>query len=88
MTVNEIVLIVLIAAILVILPLAMKRIRQPFASYLKLLCALLLLAWVWFFPDNDRLLPKLLLTGVAVFGITRAVIDYVKSVQGTKAGNT
>jgi hypothetical protein len=81
MTVNEILLIIVVLGILIAIPSMAKHIKRPIASYIRFTGGLFLLVFAWFYSDSDRLLPKLVLTGIAVFGMIQSIRDYVRSVR-------
>jgi hypothetical protein len=86
MTVNEILLMVVFIALLIIPSWLLKRIKQPLNTYIKLASGLLLLILIWFFADKGSLSLKGLMTIVVVSSMIKTIKDYVDFSRHIKKG--
>ncbi len=76
MTFNEIVLISVIVALLIIPPLFVKRIRQPLNTYVKLTIGLLLLILVWVFAGEGSLPLRIIITAIVIKSALKTIKEY------------
>ena len=86
MTLNEILLLVIFIAALIIPSLLLKRTRQPLNTYIKLASALLLLILVWFLAPKGSLPVKGILTIVVTASGIKTIRDYLEFSRHTKTG--
>jgi hypothetical protein len=86
MTTNEILLIVVFIALLIIPSWLLKRIKQPLNTYIKLASGLLLLILIWFFADKGSLPLKGIMTIVVLSSAIKTIKDYVDFSRHIKKG--
>lgn len=83
---NEVLLIIVFLALLVVTQGSLDRFNQPLRTYVQLLSAGFLLVLVWGFGEGDTWTPRLVLTVVALITIIRIIIEYRKSALNTGQG--
>jgi hypothetical protein len=86
MTLNEILLLVVFIAALIIPPLLLKRTRQPLNTYIKLASGLFLLILVWFLAPKGSVPFKGILTILVVASGIKTLKDYLEFSRHTKTG--
>ena len=84
MTLNEVLLIIACIAALVIPSLLLKRMRQRFITYVRLVSGLLLLILTWFIGDEGSLPIKVLMTTIVVSSAIKTIKDYKYFSEKTK----
>lgn len=66
MTLNEILLIIAVAVLLVVPSLLIKRERQPLNTYIQLVCGVLLMILVWGFAGEGSLPLIIMVTSIVI----------------------
>ena len=70
---SEALLIVAVILILVSVHLVVLTLKKPVLYYVRITAGIALLILVWGFGDEARMIPKLILTGLALTGILRSL---------------
>lgn len=92
MKLDEVLLIIGALIVLIVPGLMLRRIKQPLKTYIKLGSAVLLLILVWLLGNGDApfhvtMPPKLILTGIAISSITKAIKEYKRATAPTVTEN-
>jgi disulfide bond formation protein DsbB len=73
---NELLLILVVAALLILSSIFLSRVKQPWKSYIRITSSVFLLVLVWGFAEPGNLAAKIVLTILAIYGLVKGIMEY------------
>lgn len=75
---NELVLFIIVAAILLVSQIVVRRVKKPLLNYIRITVSIMLLILVWFFSEKGNISTKCILSAILLTVLYREYMNLKK----------